>query len=212
MVSCVQCISSPCVMQFSEIVFVPHTSGCIFDEIGFFCRPISLELKSSRMRRKKKWIENQKGSWKRWWDFLCVFWLHFTPIKITFNSIWMSWSTVLCWVPINNRRKKMLHSSRFSGCKQLYNSHFNQGWIRLRTAAFLLRAQFFFFFISNEREPFFSVIIAHSHSHSFIWITEAKKEKKKKKKKNYNNNEIGQRMRWYLWLLRFTIQLLCRKK
>lgn len=138
-VSCAPCRNY---MQFVEIVFfcVVLTSGCIFDEIGFFVSLLFSFIKKKQKKNAEE-IANQKGSQRCLWDF--VFWLHFTPIKITLNSIWMSWSAVLSWVPINNEKKKIFYFAAFFCmfffhrvfAHQLYNSHFNQRWIRLRTAA-----------------------------------------------------------------------------
>lgn len=54
------------------------------------------------------------------------------PIKITLNSFWMSWSTILTWVPINNGKKAAYHQKK----KIFFYSHFNQRQIRLRRTAF----------------------------------------------------------------------------
>lgn len=83
----------------------------------------------------------------------------------------MSWSTVLSWVPIEKRKekKKILGEQKnaaffFSGL-QLYNSHFNQRWIRLRTAASTRRYDPRYFILKWEGEIFLSaVIIAHFYS------------------------------------------------
>lgn len=103
-----------------------------------------------------------------------MFWLHFTPIKITLNSIWMSWSTVLSRVPINNGKKCCI-LLYFPGL-QLYNSHFNQSRIRLRTATALTGL----FGALNEREIFFGYYCTFLFFHSFRWNGE---------KKNKSNNE-----------------------
>lgn len=54
------------------------------------------------------------------------------PIKITLNSFWMSWSTILTWVPINNGKKQLIIIRK----KNFFYSHFNQRQIRLRRTAF----------------------------------------------------------------------------
>lgn len=95
-------IWEPLVMQFAgSCIRAIATFGCIFDEFS----PIKSLF---HVEKERSGSEIKKTIQLRDFFHRCVFWLHSTPIKITLNSIRMSWSTVLSWVPTNNR--KMLHS------------------------------------------------------------------------------------------------------
>lgn len=166
-------------IRWNYLRCLPYTSGCIFDEIEFAFL-LCIEKKSES--EIKKAVRNVCGIFFVYFDYI------FAPIKITLNSIWMVWSTVLSWVPNKQRKKCCIFFSLLLTASSCTIPISINAWIRLRTASSFLRSRYIFL---NEREPFFSVIIAHFYSS----ISMTREEKK---------IERGRDTCDYCWDLRFS--------